>query len=201
MNNNMTILNNSNATAPSKPASKKRQRNYDFTLKAERLADDFAPLAADIVCGRGNFAVNHPGNMVFNEICRSSLDDYASASRRVDKSMVVASVLKEVTEDAGARFVKKHRNQWYQMTMEQAHDKIGHCIRDMIRGDEKEKKTSKSKEAIHQQSKPQIPPQKQQFQDILNLVLQNANADHPTSPKSTDMYLTDDESNHDRIAI
>ena len=183
----MILATMTNTTINTTAASKKRQRNYDFTAKALLLPADFKPNAStDILCGRGNFAINHPANVLFNEIVRSSLDDYSSARRRVDKSMVVASVLKELTQDAGARFVKWKGNQWYQMTTEQAHDKIGHCIRDMIRQENKEISTrqnnrSKSKQAMHQTRQ----QKQQQFQDIYKLVLQNATCTAPTADMMT----------------
>ena len=172
----MTTILTSNMNMTNTP--KKRQRNYDFTSKAVLLPADFIPNeSTDILCGRGNFAVNHPANIVFNEIVRSSHQGYANAKRRVDKSMVVASVLKELTEDAGTRFVKRQGKQWYEMTTEQAHDKIGHCIRDMIRQETKENHINQSSGSMSKQAIREQKQQQQQFQDIYRLVLQNAAAE------------------------
>jgi hypothetical protein len=54
--------------------------------------------------------------------------------------MIVAPVLNEVLE-TGCRFLKKDRKtgRWYQMNREQAHDKTGHALRDMIRYSEKQR--------------------------------------------------------------
>ena len=175
---NSILTSNINMTNTPTITIKKRQRNYDFTSKALLLPADFTPNeSTDILCGRGNFAVNHPANIVFNEIVRSSLQDYANAKRRVDKSMVVASVLKELTEDAGTRFVKRQGKQWYEMTTEQAHDKIGHCIRDMIRQETKENHMNQSSSSMSKQAMREQKQQQQQFQDIYRLVLQNAAAE------------------------
>jgi hypothetical protein len=98
------------------------------------LPQGFLPTETDILCGRGKAFVNHNGNKYFSDIVRNNLHRYADAPRRLDKSKVVASVVAEIL-DSGARFVKQEKNsgRWYQMNEDQAHEKTGHAIRDLIK--------------------------------------------------------------------
>jgi hypothetical protein len=77
------------------------------------------------------------------------MQEYVRATTRLQKSIVVSNVLKQVTK-SGGRFIKsdKSTKQWYQMTPEQAHDKTGHAIRDFIRQQEKENAKRMSIKAI-----------------------------------------------------
>ncbi len=121
-----------NSNASDSPSGK--GRTFDFTAKACVLEQGFVPLEIDIVCGRGNAYSNRPGNKFFSRVCRNKLQEYVEAPTRAEKSRVVSSVLIQVLGN-GARFVKMDRTSklWYQMSKEQAHDKTGHAMRDMIR--------------------------------------------------------------------
>jgi hypothetical protein len=110
------------------------KRNESSSSNINAMSEGFTPKSADIICGRGCAYANHPGNRIFSEIVQAHLQEYISAPTRMGKSMVVAHVLGTVLE-SGARFVKKEKGTrlWTQMTREEAHNKIGHAIRDMIR--------------------------------------------------------------------
>ncbi|KAG7362085.1 hypothetical protein IV203_025751 [Nitzschia inconspicua] len=98
------------------------------------LPQGFKPAATDILCGRGKAFANHPGNKSFSDVIKRNLDRYIDAPKRQDKSLVVASVVSEIL-NYGARFVKKEKvsGRWYQMNEDQAHEKTGHAIRDLIK--------------------------------------------------------------------
>jgi hypothetical protein len=96
---------------------------------------DFHPTDTDILCGRGKAYSNHPGNKMFSRFVKNSLQRYVDAPKRIDKSMVVASVVSQIMDVAGARFVKQDKSsgRWFQMNEDQAHEKTGHAIRDLIK--------------------------------------------------------------------
>ena len=87
----------------------------------------------DICCGRGKGCWNHPGNQMFQTIIHASVQRYADAQSKNEKSLVVASIVESLTS-SGARFVKleKQTGRWYDIGRTQARDKTGHAIRDLI---------------------------------------------------------------------
>jgi len=104
----------------------------------------------DIMCGRGKSHAKNKGNIKFIAMVRSNLERYQSAPKPIDRSIVVASLLSELIE-SGARFIKKDGNtkKLFVMSDDQAHQKIGHSIRDMIaRSKKQEPNKSKNKSRL-----------------------------------------------------
>ncbi|OEU11276.1 hypothetical protein FRACYDRAFT_246389 [Fragilariopsis cylindrus CCMP1102] len=104
----------------------------------------------DIMCGRGKSHAKNKGNMKFIAMVRLNLERYQSAPKPIDRSIVVASLLSELIE-SGARFIKQDGNtkEWFVMSDDQAHQKIGHSIRDMIaRSKKQESNRSKNKSRL-----------------------------------------------------
>ena len=95
---------------------------------------DFTPSSKDILCGRGNVFSNHDGNRFFGTIIRANLRRYRDAANRPEKIRVVDDILQEI-RSRGARFTKLDNatKRWYELNDVQAHQKIGHAIRDTIR--------------------------------------------------------------------
>eukprot|EP00536_Pseudo-nitzschia_multiseries_P011459 jgi/Psemu1/205852/e_gw1.391.4.1 len=95
------------------------------------LPIDFSPKATDILCGRGNVFSNHEGNQYFANLIRTNMRAYVDASNRAEKIRVVDSILREI-QRSGFRFAKidHESKRWYQLDDVQAHQKIGHAIRD-----------------------------------------------------------------------
>jgi len=121
----MCIVKNKRFTK--EPKNKKR-----YSLMMLPLA--YKPGANDILCGRGNVFSNHEGNRRFGNIIRDSLRKYKDASSRPEKIMVVDGIHQEI-QFSGARFAKIDSNtkRWYELNPVQAHQKIGHAIRDTMR--------------------------------------------------------------------
>lgn len=92
------------------------------------------PGNTDILCGRGKAYANHPGNRKFKGIIESNLPKYKNASRRIERSIVLAAVVDEVV-DSGSRFLKKNKvtGEWTILDTDQCHEKVGHALRDLIR--------------------------------------------------------------------
>lgn len=102
----------------------------------------------DVCCGRGKRHLKHPGNKKFQEAVLASLDAYAQASTKTEKSKVVSAIVSSLMA-SGARFVKKDSKtgKWYDIGEVQAHDKTGHAIRDHILNKSKKHATEMIREA------------------------------------------------------
>jgi hypothetical protein len=92
------------------------------------------PTEIDIICGRGKKIAKHPGNKIFNQAIHHNLQNYADAPNRIDKGIVVASVVNSLL-DQGARFLTQDKNSknYYVLSSEQIHGKTGHAIRDILK--------------------------------------------------------------------
>jgi hypothetical protein len=95
------------------------------------------PTKCDILCGRGKTYVNHPGNRKFSEVIKSNVHRYVDAQQRMDKIILFACLVEQLQSE-GCRFLKQKKgkkgtNQWVEMTTEEAHRKLGHAIRDLVK--------------------------------------------------------------------
>jgi len=126
------------------PANKKSQGSSTSKSSAlKMLPEDYTPAANDILCGRGNVFSQHQGNRFFDMVIRDSLRKYMEAPNRPDKIRVVDSILRGIRV-SGARFAKcdSETQRWYELNDVQAHQKIGHAIRDTIRLHKKQQQQS-----------------------------------------------------------
>ena len=119
-----------------------KNRNHKQTMIMKKdsrsslnmLPMDFEPSNNDVLCGRGNVYSNHYGNQFFGKVIRDNITVYKEATSRPDKIKVVDGILDQI-RDNGARFTKvdTQTERWYELNDVQAHQKIGHAIRDTIR--------------------------------------------------------------------
>lgn len=109
-------------------------KNKDSRSSLNMLPMDFEPSNNDVLCGRGNVYSNHYGNQFFGKVIRDNITVYKEATSRPDKIKVVDGILDKI-RDNGARFTKvdTQTERWYELNDVQAHQKIGHAIRDTIR--------------------------------------------------------------------
>jgi hypothetical protein len=123
-------------TATNKNRSHKQMitKNKDSRSSFIMLPVNFKPNDNDVLCGRGNVYSNHYGNQFFGKVIRENISVYKEATSRPDKIKVVDGILDEI-RDNGARFTKvdTQTERWYELNDVQAHQKIGHAIRDTIR--------------------------------------------------------------------
>lgn len=98
------------------------------------LPPGYKPSNDDILCGRGKVFAKHPGNQTFTTAIRVSLQAYVDAPKRIDKSIVVSALANRLRE-AGHRFIKydKSRQQWFELSNDGSHEKVGHAIRDLLK--------------------------------------------------------------------
>lgn len=94
----------------------------------------------DVLCGRGRESFHHEGNKRFRETVTSMMDQFRQAKTRAERSRVVASIWNTI-RGRGGRFLKKNEiranrtagdgsGEWYQLSDQQAKEKVAHAIRD-----------------------------------------------------------------------
>ena len=107
------------------------------------------PLPTDILSGRGRTNMNHPGNKYFVQTVRSRVEEYLQATKRIEKTAVVGTMLADLYEE-GVRFLRFVRStqSWEIMTPEQAHEKASHAIRDQIKYNRKGGEQSAPRKAL-----------------------------------------------------
>jgi hypothetical protein len=142
--------------------------------KIERPSRETGVDASDVLCGRGKTSFNHGeftcrstqfpkrkmcarsdsslyvsfpvGNKRFRDAVTSALNDYMKADNRFEKSLVVHSIV-DIIHAAGGRFLKRdfQLGKWYELSDNQAKEKVGHAIRDAVSSYESKAKKSEQK--------------------------------------------------------
>lgn len=107
------------------------------------LEQSYQPGMYDIVCGRGKGSYNRPGNKRFRSLVATYIPHYMKARSKVDKSMVLNSIIEKVRSytnpDTGtpAQFVKYTKSTgWVLIGDEHAREKVGHAIREAVAAQE-----------------------------------------------------------------
>lgn len=87
----------------------------------------------DVICGKGASVAVH--NQHFQRICAKHVAAYASTKKRgiVGKKGIALSVINQVHVEGGRFLRKTNRNEWVELTLEEATEKVCHCFRDMVR--------------------------------------------------------------------
>ncbi len=102
------------------------------------------PTVVDVVCSRGKRYFRHPGNQRFRQIIQESVQEYIDAETRMDKSIVIDSIIESVRAQDDSRlvrFMKLHSrsNTWTELPLEQIRDKVSHALRDAVNGMDRKK--------------------------------------------------------------
>jgi len=89
-----------------------------------------APATNDVLFGRGKRFQNHPGNLRMRKIIRKYKKIYMAQKGQHRKRLVVENAYNEIV-CGGARFVKQseEKNQWVEVMMHEALEKVAHTIR------------------------------------------------------------------------
>ena len=97
------------------------------------LSPNFTPGPCDVICARGKEAKQHPGNQRYRAIIQKTLDRYAEASSRYEKTVIVTDVVEAIraaSPDGG--FVKQENGVWYEVGDHLAREKTGQVFRDSL---------------------------------------------------------------------
>jgi hypothetical protein len=103
------------------------------------LGQDYQPSDYDVLCGRGKGSYNRRGNKVFRFIVARYKDQYEASKTKMEKGMILEQVIEQ--GNGQTKFLK-YNNQlkcWTVMSREQAREKIGHVIREVVASGKKTK--------------------------------------------------------------
>ena len=93
------------------------------------------PNHSDILSGRGQIVMNHPGNSMFRDFIHSNLELYLSISSKKESTQWTWSVVRKLKSEYGARFLKEQTvcgnlKVWVEVTNEVARSKVRIAFRD-----------------------------------------------------------------------
>jgi hypothetical protein len=97
------------------------------------LSANFSPGRCDVICARGKEAKNHEGNRRYRAIIKNTLNKYAQATSRYEKTVIVSEIvdaIREFSSDGG--FVKKQGGVWIEVGDQLAREKVGQSLRDSL---------------------------------------------------------------------
>ena len=86
----------------------------------------------DVLCERGNFSYNHPGNKAYRTFVKSLQDQYVS-SKKNDKVAITTKVLLYITKTCGGRFLghdEEGGGGWKELSEDEIRRKIGQSLRE-----------------------------------------------------------------------
>mmetsp|Transcript_177 Transcript_177/g.432 ORF Transcript_177/g.432 Transcript_177/m.432 type:complete len:189 (+) Transcript_177:50-616(+) len=128
--------------------------------RKQALPKDFSPSETDIVCGRGKQCYNHVGNKRFRVVIAKNLDRYLAAKTKIDKGIVVDSIVEKIRETGS--FVKQDPKTklWHEIGDQLAREKVSHALRDTL---------SAQQEAARREAKA---PSKQSFEQKQSSLLE-----------------------------
>jgi hypothetical protein len=112
----------------------------------DQLVDIYSPSSFDCICGRGKQSFNHIGNVRFRLIVSLHIERYIIALSRLDKSLVVASIV-DLIRASNGRFIKmdSKAKTWVELSDHVTREKVGHALRDAICAREKEAKLTNNR--------------------------------------------------------
>ena len=96
---------------------------------------NFTPGPLDVICAPGKEARNHSGNINFRTIIFKKLQDYSKASSKLEKSLIVSSIVDKIRRDSpNGGFVKfnSQTGEWYEVGDHLAREKVGQSFRDSL---------------------------------------------------------------------
>lgn len=124
----------------------------------KELPADFVPCDYDVSCGRGKGSYGKPGNIRFRSIVKFYSDEYVLCRTKTEKTACLNKIVTKVKEQNGGttRFVSfdTKANRWYEMSMDQAREKVGHALRVSLttKPDDPVKEVSKDSQSGTKQS-------------------------------------------------
>jgi len=116
--------------------------------ESKSLPNTYVPSDYDVVCGRGKGNYKRPGNKQLHDIIQQYLHTYSEAKTKLDKTLVLDDIIDRVRaqNNGTARFVKFDPiTGWVEISSEQAREKVGHAIRQVLMSSNHNKKNGAKK--------------------------------------------------------
>jgi hypothetical protein len=131
------------ATGPPNQLSK-----VDIVQSMALLPEGFVPGDNDVICGRGRKCFNHSGNERFRVIVSGYLDQYSSATSKLEKSYMLSDIVAQVRKcSPNGGFVKKcpESKRFYEVGCFLAREKTSQAFRDALHDQYKSSNSAKKK--------------------------------------------------------
>jgi hypothetical protein len=113
--------------------------------KTTQFLVEFQPCDYSVICGRGKSSFNHVGNRRFRLLSSMFIEKYSQADTRLAKSAIVTEIINVIREVDG-HFWRFKGGAWFEVGYDQARDKVGACLRDLLHT--QYRSSSKAKMAI-----------------------------------------------------
>lgn len=102
-------------------------------LEARSLPADFQPDNWSVICGRGKECYTHIGNRRLRVLVDANLDRYAETKSKIQKTLIVSSIIDSVREAAVGGFVKRDAVLgWVEVGDDAAREKVGQLLREAM---------------------------------------------------------------------
>jgi hypothetical protein len=76
--------------------------------QGKALPIGYVPGDGDVICGRGKECIDHIGNMRLRTLVEEKLDQYANASNKNEKSLIIMDTINKIRENSPlGGFIKK----------------------------------------------------------------------------------------------
>ena len=109
--------------------------------------------STDILCGRSSTAFNNVGNRRFRATITANIQRYLRAPSRQEKGIVIHSVVNHIQNEIGARFLKRVKYGYVELTERKQREKVGHALRDLaVQMEEAKVATMKAPEQVKSSS-------------------------------------------------
>lgn len=97
------------------------------------LPKGFKPGEFDVVCSRGKWAMNAPGNVRYRSIIKDNLKKYSATATKQEKSAIVSEIVESIQAlSPQGGFVRSVDGRWYTVTDHIAREKTGQSFRDLL---------------------------------------------------------------------
>jgi hypothetical protein len=108
-------------------------KNQSAMTSMVPLSASFTLGSCDVICARGKEVRNHGGNKRYRTIIEKSLDRYAEASTKYEKSSIVSDIVETIRQtSSNGGFVKQEDGIWYEVGDHLAREKVGQNLRDSL---------------------------------------------------------------------
>lgn len=92
------------------------------------------PRPNDVLCGRGKSTFRHEGNQRFRELIGEHADTYKMATTKKQKMQVIVLITDIIIARGGRFMVSDNKNHWVNAGAKHGRKKVGHSLRDALRG-------------------------------------------------------------------
>ncbi|CAB9515267.1 Nitrilase family, member 2 [Seminavis robusta] len=117
--------------------------------KFRALPPDFVPTEFSVICARGKRAYESKGNTWFRSLVAQYAHRYATASTKMEKSVVVTTIVDTVRKASPVgSFIRKVKGQWQEVSEGVARERVGQKLRDTIDADYRSSTHSKRRRRV-----------------------------------------------------